>query len=79
MMQEKIGTPGARARFVSAVGALEMVCADLGDIEAMLFVLATPNEDWEPDPRAIRGALLAIERVRSNAESAMQRISPVDT
>lgn len=66
MMQQKIeGRPFPTMR--TAADEMESVGGDIADIGALLFEIANVSGDFEIDPRAIRGVMLAVERVRDRA------------
>jgi hypothetical protein len=67
MMHTKIDAAERLPTLFDAVIAMDEIAGDLGDINALMFALSHPSDDWEFDRRTLRAAWLAIEQVRATA------------
>lgn len=78
MMEQKIeGRPLPTMH--TAASEMESVGGDLGDIAALLFEIANTSGDFEIDPRAVRGVMLAVERVRDRANATAEQFHGAST
>ena len=69
MMQQKI-EGSALPTLHTAASDFEAMGGDLDDVGAMLFALTDRSGDFEFDPRALRGAILAVEKLRDHARQS---------
>lgn len=72
MMQTKIEAAQTLPTLRDAANEMEAIAGDLEDINALLFALANPNGDWEFNPRALHGVMLAIDQVKARASNHVQ-------
>jgi hypothetical protein len=68
MMQQKIEGQVLPSLHTAACD-METMGLDLDDVVALLFALGDRSGDYELDRRAIRGAMLAVERLRDQANA----------
>ena len=66
MVQQKIEGQALPSLHTAACD-MEAMGGDLDDVAALLFALGDRSGDYEFDRRAIRGAMLAVERLRDQA------------